>query len=341
MHNTLVYEHLFLGCPRIYLRLKSRGFLKILGINKLFKQNSPIFNMEIETIFLGTSTAVPTAKRSHPAILISFQNENILIDCGEGTQRQFKKAKINFCKLTRILITHWHADHTLGLTGLLETMAMSEYSKTLHIYGPKGTKSKIDCLEKIYGKFKIDLKIHEISGKFLDEKEFFLEASAMSHNIPTNAYSINIKEKIRLDKKKLKKLKLPNSPLLGKLQPGKNIKHNGKTIKASSVSYSEPGKKITIILDTSFNKKTITLAKNSDLLISEASFLDKDSKRANLYKHLTAKQAATIAKKSKSSKLALIHISRRYEAFLDQIEKEAKATFKHVLMPNDLDKISI
>ena len=92
--------------------------------------------------FLGTGSAIPTKERNHSGILISHGSEKILIDCGEGTQRQFTLAKINICKLTHILITHWHGDHTIGLSGLLDTLSMSEYSKKLKIYGPRGTKKK-------------------------------------------------------------------------------------------------------------------------------------------------------------------------------------------------------
>ena len=91
----------------------------------------------MEIIFLGTSEAVPTEKKNHTAVLLRYENENILVDCGEGTQRQFRIAKINPCKLTRILITHWHGDHVLGLPGLLQTLALNNYSKQLYIYGPK------------------------------------------------------------------------------------------------------------------------------------------------------------------------------------------------------------
>ncbi len=297
--------------------------------------------METKITFLGTGSATPTVKRNHTGIYLQAGKENILIDCGEGIQRQFRKARLNPGKLTRILITHWHGDHTLGIVGLLETLAMAEYSKTLKIYGPKGTKEKIRLFETIYGNFKIDLEVYEVSEKFIDEKEFFIEAGKMVHGIPSNAYSFVIKDKRRLDKTKIKKLKIPNSPLLGKLQNGKDITHEGKKIKSKDVSYIQKGKKISVILDTLMNETAVKLAKNSDLVICEASFLSTEKEKIKEYKHLTAKQAGTIAKKSKSKKLCLVHISQRHERNKKEILSDAKQVFKDTTIPKDLDQITI
>lgn len=103
---------------------------------------------KIKITFLGTGSMIPTIKRSHTAILLTYKNENILIDCGEGTQRQFKIAKISPSKLTRILLTHWHGDHILGLPGLLQTLGMNDYRKTLNIYGPKKNKTLLSSIKK-------------------------------------------------------------------------------------------------------------------------------------------------------------------------------------------------
>ncbi|MDO8460736.1 MAG: ribonuclease Z [Nanoarchaeota archaeon] len=294
----------------------------------------------VKISFLGTGNAVPTEKRNHTAILLSFKNENILLDCGEGTQRQFKIARISPNKITRILITHWHGDHILGLPGLFQTLAMSEYSKTLHIYGPKGTSHYISLLKNLVN-ISIPIEVKEISGKFLETPDFFLEAHQMEHGIATLAYSLVIKDQIRIDKAKIKKLKLPNSPLLGKLQQGQDIIINNKKIKSKSVTYLEKGKKVTIILDTSFTNKTIDLAKNSDLLICESTFSKEEESRAKEYKHLTSVQAATIAKKAKVKQLILTHISQRYENNPEIIEGEAKKIFKNTKIVKDFDSLIV
>lgn len=295
--------------------------------------------MEITLTFLGTSNAMPTAARSHPAVLLSYAGNAILVDCGEGTQRQFRKANLNPCKLTHLLITHLHGDHVLGIPGLMETLAMSEYSRVLKIYGPRGTKNHFSLLEQTYGKFNISYEVHE--SVTLEEKEWHLESKPMIHGISTNAYAFVIKDRRRLDKAKLRKLKLPNSPILKELQQGKDITFNTKKIKAKDVTYIEKGKKIAFVLDTKINDNAIALAKNADLLVCEATYASSEKDYAAEYKHLTSEQAATIAKKANVKKLALTHIGQRYEHNLSIIEKEAKKIFKNTIIPKDLDILII
>jgi len=295
---------------------------------------------KIKLNFLGTGSMIPTAKRSHTAILLTYKNENILIDCGEGTQRQFKIAKISPSKLTRILLTHWHGDHILGLPGLLQTLGMNNYRKTLNIYGPRRTKLYFHLLKKLIN-ISIKTEIHEVSNKVLDTKEFEIQALPMTHGTPTLAYSFAIKNKLRLNKAKLKKLKIPHSPLLKQLQQGKSIKLKGKTIAPKQVAYNEPGRKVTIILDTSPNQNTIKIAKDSDILICEASYTQKEKALARERHHLTAKDAATISKKSNSKQLILTHISQRYEHNTSPILDEAKSIFKNTKIAKDLDEIEL
>lgn len=297
--------------------------------------------MEKITIsFLGTGNAVPTKMRNHTSMLLTYKDENILIDCGEGTQRQFRYAELSPSKLTRVLITHWHGDHILGLSGLFQTLAMQDYKNTLKIYGPPGTRHYLSLLDQL-NKIKINLEVHEISNEMVSTKEFEIHSKPMDHDAPTNAYSFVIKDKLRLDKKKIKKLKLPNSPILGQLQAGKDVQFNGKTIKAKQVTYEEKGRKITFILDTGMNNNAIELANESTILIAESTFSKEEAEQAKEYKHLTSEDAANIAKKSKSDKLILTHISQRYEAFPQIILKEAKKVFKNTSLVKDLDVIKL
>ena len=295
----------------------------------------------IKLVFLGTSDAVPSKERNHTSILLNYKDENILIDCGEGTQRQFRKADLNPCKLTRILITHWHGDHVLGIPGLLQTLNFSDYEKPLLIYGPKGTKEFINQILKTFifqGKFNIEVK--EVENKFFENEDFYLEAKKMTHGIPCNAYTFVEKTKIRIDKKKLEKTKIKGS-ILQKLKNGKDIVFDGKKYLAKNLTYKEEGKKISFVFDTSFNKEIIPFVKNSDLLVCESTFGEELEKKAEEYNHLTSKQTAEIAKKSNSKKLILTHISQRYSKNPEQILKTAKKFFKNSFLVKDLDIVEV
>ncbi len=298
---------------------------------------------KIRVTFLGTGGSIPTEERNHSAIFLQYKDESILVDCGEGTQRQFRKAKLNPCRITRLLITHWHGDHVLGIPGLLQTLAFSGYNKTLYVYGPKGTKR---FMEEMFRTFaftgKISVEIEEIeNGIFLDEGDFYLEAKRVEHGIPCNAYNFVKKGTSRIDKSKLKKLKLPNIPLLKELKNGKDIVYDGKKYLARNLIFAEEDKKISIIVDTSFNNQLISFAKGADLLICESTFDANLEKIAKRYKHLTVRQTAEVAKKAKITKLYLTHVSQRYDKNLGKILKESRKIFKNSFLARDLDSTSV
>lgn len=296
----------------------------------------------IKIIFLGTSDSIPSAERNHPAFLIVYKGENILVDCGEGTQRQFRKAGLNPGKVTRILITHWHADHILGIPGLLKTLALSGYNKTLYIYGPRGTKFFMEALLKLFAFNKtFPIEMHEVSGKFFEDKDFFLQAEAMHHGTPCNAYSFVKKGQIRIDKQKLKIHGIKEGPHLKKLKAGKNISYNGKKYPASKLTFAEREKKISFVLDTSANEKIARFVKNSDVFVCESSYVEELEDLAKRHHHLTASQAAQAAKSAKVGKLFLVHTSQRYEKNPGKILNEAKKIFKNSSIPKDLDSVEI
>jgi len=298
---------------------------------------------KIKLTFLGTSGAIPTAKRNHTSIHLNYGAENILVDCGEGTQRQFRKAKLNPCKITKILITHWHGDHVLGLPGLLQTLAFSEYPKNLTIYGPIGTKK---FLKNMFDTFvfvnKVKMKVVEVSsGKFFENEDFYLESKEMVHNVPCNAYNFVKKGELRIDKKKLKKAKLPNGPLLKDLKQGKNISYEGKKFLAKDLTFKENSIKVSFILDTKLNKNIVPFVKNSNVLVCEAAFEHGKENLAKRRYHLTSKQAAEIAKKAGVKRLVLTHISQRYEKKLESVLKEATKMFKKSSLVDDLYEIRV
>ncbi len=304
---------------------------------------------KIEINFLGTGSAVPTKRRNHSGILLKYKEQNFLFDCGEGIQRQFRLAELNPCKITKIFITHWHGDHFLGLPGLLQTLEMNSYNKILEIYGPKGIKKNIsDVLSIVDKKYLLQkrknssfyINVNEIAeGTIINEKEYKVEALSTFHLIPSLAYSFIVKQKNRIDKEKLEKLKIGNSPLVGKLSLGEVVEINGKKIDGKKLIYTEDPKKITLILDTKFDKQLISFASKSNLLVCESTYKKDEQQIADEYFHLTNIDCANIAKKSNSEKLILTHLSQRNDEIPKILEKEAKEIFKNVKVAEDFDKI--
>ena len=296
----------------------------------------------IKIIFLGTSFAIPTAERNHTSLWLSYKGENILVDCGEGTQRQIRKAKLNPCKVTRILLTHHHGDHFFGIFGFLQTLSLSGYNKRLFIYGPKGIKRRLDAaLREFAPKLNFEIEIKEVSGRFFDNEDFYLEAEEMTHGVKCNAYSFVKKGQIRIDKAKLKNLKGISIENLKKLKQGMNITHNGKKQLAKNFTFKEEDKKVSFVYDTSMNTKIAPFVKNSDLLVCESTFHSDLEKEALEKGHLTAGQAGTIAKKSQSKKLLLTHISQRYEGNLKMLLDDARKNFKNTQIVNDFDSFEV
>jgi len=299
---------------------------------------------KINLTFLGTGSAIPTARRNHPAILLRYKAENILVDCGEGTQRQFRKAKLNPCKITKILISHWHGDHVLGLPGLLQTLSLNGYSKKLEIYGSKGTKEKARQYFDLIGRSieNLDIEIKEVkSGVFFDDDDFCLEVVSVDHDTSAVAYSFSVKEKNRLDKEKLAKLKIPNSPLVGELVKGKIVEINGKKIDGKKLMYKDIARKVSFLMDTRMCEGAVDIAKGADVLISEATYSKEESEVAMEHGHLTSVDAAKIAKKAKVKALVLMHLSQRYDEIPKVILKEAKEVFENTRVVEDLDEIEL
>lgn len=296
----------------------------------------------MEILFLGTACMQPTKDRNHSAILLVYKGENILFDCGEGTQRQLKIAGIKPGKITKVFISHWHGDHVLGLPGLLQTMGASQYTKKLEIYGPVGSKQYIDYMIKGFSsKGNIDFEVHEVKpGIACEYSDYYVECAELKHYGNTLGYSFIEKDRRRMNLQKIKKLGIPQGPLLGKLQQGKNIVYKGNKIKADDVTRVVKGKKITYVADTKYCSNAIKLADDSDLLISEAVYTEKLKDKAEEYRHLTAKEAGMIANQSNSKRLILTHFSQRYKTTQD-IENEARDIFDNVTCAYDFMRIKL
>jgi ribonuclease Z len=224
----------------------------------------------------------------------------------------------------------------------LKTFELSGYSKTLYIYGPRGIKKHMKNLFLAFGGIKnYKIEIKEVSGKFFEDFDFYLEAKSVSHRVPCNSYCFVKKDKIRIDREKLKKLNLGSGPHLAKLQQGKNIKYQGKKYLGKNLTFTEKGKKISFVFDALYEQKIISFVRNSDLLICESTFSDNEKEEAKERKHLTSKQAGQIAKKSGAKKLIITHISQRYSKDYKKILNETKSVFKNTTLAEDLDEVEV
>ena len=294
----------------------------------------------MEIVFLGTSGMHPTKERNLFSVLFRYKSENILIDCGEGTQRQLRIMDIASTKITRIFLTHLHGDHINGLPGLLQNLQANQYTKDLEIYGPVGLKTLMKHIYGITG-FRLKFKVHEIkSGTIFKNKDFYVEAKELKHSIKVFGYSFIEYDKRKIDLKYLKKFKLKKHVLLGDLQKGKDIVFEGKKIKVKNATSLIKGKKVSLITDTMYCDACIKLSKDSDVLICESTFGGEFKDKAKEYKHLTVVDAANIAKKSKSKKLIITHFSQRYMK-VNVLLKEGKKIFKNTIDAKDFMKVSI
>ena len=295
----------------------------------------------IEIVFLGTSSMQPTKTRNHSAILLSYEKENMLFDCGEGTQRQMRTIGVKPAKITRLFISHWHGDHVFGIPGLLSSMGADNFANKLYIYGPKGTKKYLEHLLKSFAsKDIIPFEVKEVKeGIILDKEDFVVEARELKHSVTCFGYSFIEKDKRKINMLKAKKLDL-SGPILGKIQQGKAITYNDKKINPDEVSYLVKGKKVSYIADTMPCNGADKLARDADLLISEGTHLDEISEKTKRYMHLTVKEAALIASENNAQKLIITHISQRYKD-THQIVEEARTYFDNSIVAEDFMRVKL
>ncbi|MBN1645067.1 ribonuclease Z [Candidatus Woesearchaeota archaeon] len=296
----------------------------------------------MELLILGTSSTKPTKKRNHSAYLLTYKNEGLLFDCGEGTQRQLMIAGIKANKITKIFLSHWHGDHMLGLPGLLQTLAVNEYTKSLHIYGPPGSKTKYKkMLEAFESSYKIESTMHDIKeGKFLETDDYYIESYPLVHRTKCCGYRFVEKDTRRINMNKLKKIGILEGPIVGKIQKGKTIMHNGKKITPEQVSELIKGRIFTYIADTRPCKNCTKLAKDSDLLLCESTYISRDKDKAEEYSHLTAQEAAQIASVNNAKKLILTHYSARYKDE-HELEQDARIIFDNSFGAKDFARFKI
>ncbi len=294
---------------------------------------------------LGTSSMVPTKDRNVTGIYFEHEGEGMLLDCGEGTQRQMSIAGINRIKVKKVLITHWHGDHVSGLVGLIQTIGHGAEEPELDVYGPKGSKEVMHHLMRsciFYNKVKIN--IHETDSKKItvlhENDKYRIEAINVQHSVPCVAYSFIIKDQYNIDVAKAAKFGIKPGPKMGELQKKGKTVIQGKTVKVEEVGTLKKGKKLSFIFDTRICKPCFDIAENADLLICESSFEQKHAERAAEVKHLSTKDAADIATQANVKKLLITHFSQRYKD-TNTLRQEITDLFPNSLVAFDLMNIKV
>lgn len=300
--------------------------------------------LDIEVVFLGTSAGVPTIERNVPSILIRRKGEYIFFDFGEGTQRQIFKLGLGFGRKMKIFISHMHGDHIFGLLPLLQTLSLFKRREPLEVYGPiklrSFLKNNIDLLE-------IDLPFELVFNPIYNNMEYdFGEyiVKAIKNRHGGSSFSFRLEEKSRLGKFNVEKASSEGIPkeYWSKLAGGKDVLVNGKLYKAEDYIIPPPikGRVIVYTGDTMAFDELITFSRDADVLISEATFTDDLKARSIETMHMTASEAAEIAKKANVKILVLTHFSARYNDLSLHL-REARKIFPATFVAKDLDRLII
>jgi ribonuclease Z len=300
-----------------------------------------------EIIFLGTSASAPSARRNLPSLVVKHDEYRFMVDCGEGTQRQILQSGIGFKHLNRILITHGHLDHILGLAGLLSTYMRWEAIDELEIYGGKGALDRIGDL--LYGvvlrgaQTPMPLKLIPVSsGVFFEGEDFTISAVPVQHRGP-DCLGFVFEEKGRRPflPEKAEALGIPPGPWRRDLAAGKAVTlPDGHTINPEEVlSEFHAGTRLVVIGDVGNTEPLFDVCKGADGLVIESTYLEEEAEMARQFAHLTAHQAAELAKKAGVQKLFLTHVSRRYRD--KDILAEAQAVFPEVVLAHDMDQYQV
>ena len=299
--------------------------------------------MDLDIVFLGTSASTPTARRAPAALLVRRGGERLLFDCAEGTQRQLMRSVLGLPDLEQIFLTHFHADHTLGLPGMLKTFALRQRELPLTIYGPPGVRDVMADLKRVYGRLSYDVVVEEVRpGEALERDGYRILCFPVHHGVSAIGYAIAEEPRPgRFDLEAADALGIPVGPERGALQRGDSVTlSDGRTITPDTVLGDvRPGRRIVIAGDTAPTETVQVLAEDADVLVHEATFSEEERDRAEDTLHSTARQAAEIARAARVRLLALTHISPRY--FGGELADEARAVFPATVVPGDFDVIEV
>lgn len=297
--------------------------------------------MDLDLVFLGTGGSVPSARRSTAALLVRRGGERLLFDCGEGTQRQMQRST-GLVQLDRVLFTHFHADHWLGLPGLLKTYDLQGRERPLELIGPAGLGELMRTLGRLIGRLSYGLELTELEpgdSVALDGCE--VTSFEVDHRARALGYALV--EETRpghLDAAEAERLGVEPGPALGALQRGEQVSgREGPVSPEQVMGEPRPGRKVVITGDTSPCEMTRLAAHQADVLIHDGSFADEEAERAAETGHSTARQAARLAHQAEARFLGLVHISSRYN--VSAVLDEAREEFPAAEAPRDFDLLEV
>jgi ribonuclease Z len=299
--------------------------------------------VDLDLVFLGTAGSAPTGRRSPTALLLRRGGDRLLIDCAEGTQRQFMRSNVGLIDLREVFLTHYHADHYLGLPGMLKTFALRGRDLPITIYGPRGLTDLFAALRRIFGKLTYPYELVELQpGDVLDRGEYRVVTFKVAHGVPALGYALVEEPRAgRFDVATADALGVPPGPERGRLQSGEAIALDDGTVVTPAQVLGPPraGRKVLVTGDTGPSLDYIDLAHGADLLVHEATFCEEERDRAQETSHSTAREAAQVAKAAGVRMLAVTHLSSRY--FGSETAREAREVFPDTVVPRDFDVIEI
>jgi ribonuclease Z len=293
--------------------------------------------MDLDVVFIGTAGSAPTARRSLPATLVRRGGDRLLFDCGEGTQRQLLRS-IGLIELEEVFITHFHADHWLGLPGMLKTFSLRGRERGLTVYGPPGLRALFDAMRVVIGRTTYPLDLVELEpGQELRRDGYLIAPFAVEHRVTAYGYALVEDERPgRFDEARARELGITPGPDFGRLQRGESV--NG-VAPEQVLGPARRGRKVVLTGDTAPCEMTRVVAHRADLLVHEATFIDADSERAVETSHSTALGAAQLAAAAEAEMLALTHVSPRYSG--GELRDEARTVFANTIVPRDFDSVEI
>jgi ribonuclease Z len=301
--------------------------------------------VDLDIVFLGTSGSMPTAERAPTAVLVRRGGERLLFDCAEGTQRQMLRSSIGLIDLREIFITHYHADHYLGLPGMLKTFALRGREVPITIYGPPGLNELFGALRRIFGKLTYRYELVELRpGDVIPRRDvdYELRTFAVAHGVSAVGYALLEHDRPgRFDVEAADALGVPPGRERGALQRGDSVTlADGRVITPDTVlGPPRPGRTVVLAGDTAPSQTVVEAARDADVLVHEATFLEEERERARETSHSTAADAAGIAREAGVTMLVLTHLSNRY--FGPEAAREARAVFPETVVPRDFDIIDV